>query len=102
MLSVILATVSVVAVNVLSLYLADTFFRTARQKKAAAALECRFSGIETQLTGLKALPTAQEFNRVRSLAEGASMICEGMIPDSGIKAQSFDGAVVVTGMPTKG
>ncbi len=51
---------------------------------------------------LAALPSAQEFNRVRSLAEGASMICEGIMPDSGIKAQSFDGAVVVTGMPSKG
>lgn len=51
---------------------------------------------------LAALPTALEFNRVRSLAESASMICENMIPDSGIKAQSFDGAVVITGIPAKG
>jgi hypothetical protein len=47
------------------------------------------------------LPTPQEFNRVRSLAEGASMICEGILPDSGIKAQSFDGAPVITGMIVK-
>jgi cell division protein FtsL len=47
---------------------------------------------------LAALPSAEQFNRVRSLAEAASLICEGMIPDSGIRAQSFDGAPVVTGM----
>jgi hypothetical protein len=47
---------------------------------------------------LAALPTAQEFNRVRSLAEGAAMICENMVPDSGIAARSFDGAPVITGM----
>ena len=47
---------------------------------------------------LAALPTAQEFNRVRSLAESASMICENMVPDSGIAARSFDGAPVITGM----
>src|SRR5208337_4339803 len=48
------------------------------------------------------LPTPLEFNRVRSLAESASMICEGMLPDSGIKAHSFDGETVITGMPAKG
>jgi hypothetical protein len=47
---------------------------------------------------IEKLPTPEQFNRVRSLAESAATICEGMIPDSGIAARSFDGATVVTGM----
>jgi hypothetical protein len=52
----------------------------------------------TTLEVVNKLPTPEQFNRVRSLAEAASLICEGMIPDSGIRAQSFDGAPVITGM----
>lgn len=51
---------------------------------------------------LAALPSAEQFNRVRSLAESAAMICEGIVPDSRIKAQSFDGETFITGMPVKG
>jgi len=46
---------------------------------------------------IEKLPSAAEFNRIRSLAESANDICVGLIPDSGIRAQSFDGAPVISG-----
>ena len=51
------------------------------------------------LTALNALPTATEFERLRSLAEQANILCEGMMPDSGIAARKVGNLVVTTGIP---
>jgi hypothetical protein len=47
---------------------------------------------------LAGAPTKADFERVRELAMQAYDITVGIIPDSGIKAHSFDGAIVVTGL----
>jgi hypothetical protein len=50
---------------------------------------------------LAALPTAEQFARVRNLAEQAHDVALGFIPDSGVTAQKFAGEVVTTGLPSK-
>ena len=71
-------------------------------KAIGATVQFSTTEFNHKINDLLAVVTPESFNRVRSLAEGASMICEGLVPDSGIKAHSFDGDVVVTGMPVKG
>jgi len=51
---------------------------------------------------LNALPTAEEFERLRSLAEQANILCEGMMPDSGITARKVGNLTVTTGIPNQG
>lgn len=48
---------------------------------------------------MQALPTAEQFARVRSLAEQAHDIACGALPDSGITAQKFAGEIITTGLP---
>jgi hypothetical protein len=50
---------------------------------------------------LNSLPTAEQFQRVRSLAEQAHDIACGALPDSGIVAQKFGDEIVTTGLPTR-
>jgi hypothetical protein len=47
------------------------------------------------------MPSAEDFQRVRSMAETAYDISVGMIPDSGIKACKVGGLTVTTGIPDK-
>ena len=47
---------------------------------------------------LSGLPTAEQFARVRSLAETAHDIALGALPDSGIVAQKVGSLTVVTGL----
>jgi hypothetical protein len=47
----------------------------------------------------KKLPTAEEFQRIRGLAENAYDITVGMIPDSGVSAQKVGNLTVTTGLP---
>jgi hypothetical protein len=51
---------------------------------------------------LKALPTRAEFESLRSLAEQANILCEGMMPDSGISARKVGNLTVTTGIPNQG
>ena len=50
-----------------------------------------------RLAALSGLPTAAEFQSVRSLAEQACILCEGILPDSGISARKVGNLVVTTG-----
>ena len=55
-----------------------------------------------RLAALSGLPTAAEFESVRSLAEQANILCEGMMPDSGITARKVGNLTVTTGIPNQG
>jgi len=57
---------------------------------------------ERRLNSLPGLPTAAEFESLRSLAEQANILCEGMMPDSGITARKVGNLVVTTGIPNQG
>jgi len=134
MLSLLVSGAALVAVNVLSLCLADTFFRNRRTKNLAVITTEEWSGVKSLLAMIdpdkmaeaksagafilfgmpdfgnrvndvlvrfKTLPTPEEFQRVRSLAESAAIITEGLIPDSGLRATKVGDQTVVTGMPTR-
>jgi hypothetical protein len=45
------------------------------------------------------LPSKEDFDRVRNLAENAYDCVLGTLPDSGVTARKLDGAVVTTGLP---
>ena len=53
---------------------------------------------DTQAT-ISALPTKEEFERVKDIALQANDIVVGIIPDAGIKAHKVGNQTVVTGMP---
>jgi hypothetical protein len=61
-----------------------------------------FPIIKQRLDALSGLPTAAEFQSVRSLAEQANILCEGMMPDSGITARKVGNLTVTTGIPNQG
>ena len=58
------------------------------------------SGTAARVGSLAGLPTVEEFQRIRSLAEQAFDIAIGAIPDSGITARKVGNLTVTTGMPT--
>ncbi len=55
--------------------------------------------VQGRIEQLSGLPTAAEFQSVRSLAEQACILCEGILPDSGITARKVGNLVVTTGVP---
>jgi hypothetical protein len=60
------------------------------------------AGISARIAELSGLPTAAEFESVRSLAEQANILCEGLLPDSGISARKIGNLTVTTGVPNQG
>ena len=58
--------------------------------------------VQGRLEQLSGLPTAAEFQSVRSLAEQACILCEGILPDSGISARKVGNLTVTTGIPNQG
>jgi hypothetical protein len=51
------------------------------------------------LAACQNIPSAEEFGRVRGMAEQAFDVVVGMIPDGGIKAAKFGDQVITTGLP---
>ena len=60
--------------------------------------EDEYKLIISSVQRLNALPTPEEFVRVRSLAENAYDCVVGIIPDSKISAQKFGGEIITTGL----
>jgi hypothetical protein len=60
-----------------------------------------WENVKAALNLVKALPTPEEFQRVRGLSETAYDITVGLIPDSGIRACKVGGLTVTTGLPDK-
>jgi PHD/YefM family antitoxin component YafN of YafNO toxin-antitoxin module len=60
------------------------------------------AGISARIAELSGLPTAVEFESLRSLAEQANILCEGLLPDSGITARKVGNLTVTTGIPNQG
>jgi hypothetical protein len=57
--------------------------------------------VERLRVKVDSLPTAEEFNRHKGLAQQAFDCMVGMIPDSQIRATKVGGVVVTTGFPNK-
>ncbi len=57
------------------------------------------ASLSAAIVGIAALPTKQEFDRVKDIALQANDIVVGIIPDAGIKAHKVGNQTVVTGMP---
>lgn len=76
----------------------DTFQRDVA--KVALLVAATLKALETNVATTAELSAKLE--RTNAIALQAYDITVGLIPDSGIKAHNFDGAAVVTGIPTKG
>jgi hypothetical protein len=75
-----------------------------RKKYAKITVE-EWEGLKASLSAaiveIAALPTKQEFDRVKDIALQANDIVVGIIPDAGIKAHKVGNQTVVTGMEQK-
>lgn len=60
----------------------------------AQITKSEWEATKQQLEELKNLPTVAEFTRVKGLAEQAHDLAIGVIPDSGIRANIFNGGAV--------
>lgn len=67
-------------------------------KKYAQIPVEEWEAMTRRLRNLDSLPSAEEFQRVRGLAENAYDITVGMIPDSGVSAKKVGGLTVTTGV----
>lgn len=56
--------------------------------------------VEATSPKVSELPTAQEFGRVRSLAEAAHDVAMAFLPDSGVRATKVGDLTVTTGLPS--
>jgi len=72
-----------------------------RMKTYAPVTLSDWENVKAALNLVKALPTPEEFQRVRGLSETAYDITVGLIPDSGIRACKVGGLTVTTGLPDK-